>query len=170
MKTPLLLSALFFLLIQSSHAQTQIPNPLIDYPAFLNNTQQIQPIRAARRLTEDEFLQAMHEFGVVLLDARSAAKFKLRHLQGAVNLTLPDFTADDLAKIIPTKGTKILIYCNNNFIGSKSAFPSKAPGASLNLSTFVTLATYGYDNVYELGPLLNVNTSKLPFEGDEVAK
>jgi hypothetical protein len=112
----------------------------------------------------------MSEPGVVVLDARSAAKFKLRHLRGAVNLSLPDFTAAELAKFIPSTDTKILIYCNNNFLGSDGAFPSKAPAASLNISTYVNLATYGYTNVYELGPLINVKTSKLPFEGDEVSK
>jgi hypothetical protein len=63
-----------------------------------------------------------------------------------------------------------LIYCNNNFLGSDGAFPSTAPAASLNISTYVNLATYGYTNIYELGPLINVKTSKLPFEGDEVSK
>jgi len=130
----------------------------------------VDAIRAAHRLTEAQFLQAMAEPGVVLLDARSAAKFKLRHLKGAVNLSLPDFTADDLAQTIPAKGTKVLIYCNNNFLGSPVAFASKAPAASLNISTFVNLYTYGYTNVYELGPLVNVKSTALPFEGTEVSK
>jgi hypothetical protein len=34
----------------------------------------------------------------------------------------------------------------------------------------VTLHTYGYTNVYELGPLLDVKTSRLPFEGEEASK
>jgi hypothetical protein len=63
----------------------------------------------------------------------------------------------------------VLIYCNNNFLGSPASFPSKAPGASLNISTFVNLTTYGYTNVYELGPLVDVKSTKLPFEGDEVS-
>jgi len=87
-----------------------------------------------------------------------------------VNLSLPDFTADDLAQTIPAKGTKVLIYCNNNFLGSPVAFASKAPAASLNISTFVNLYTYGYTNVYELGPLVNVKSTALPFEGTEVSK
>ena len=141
----------------------------MDIP-FLNNAEKVKAVRESRRLTEDQFLQAMSEPGVVVLDARSAAKFKLRHLRGAVNLSLPDFTAAELAKLIPSTDTKILIYCNNNFLGSDGAFPSTAPAASLNISTYVNLATYGYTNIYELGPLINVKTSKLPFEGDEVSK
>ena len=36
--------------------------------------------------------------------------------------------------------------------------------ASLNLSTFATLYMYGYKNVYELGPLVAIEKSKLEFE------
>ena len=105
----------------------------------------------------------------MLLDARSVVAYNMRHIVGAVNLSLPDFTADSLAQTIPTKGTKVLVYCNNNFLGSPAAFAPKSPAASLNISTFVNLTTYGYTNVYELGPLLDVHTSKLRFEGTEVA-
>ena len=170
MKTHLAIATAVSLLTFGAHAETQISNRLIDYSAFLNNAEKVKAVRESRRLTEDQFLQAMSEPGVVVLDARSAAKFELRHLRRAVNLSLPDFTAAELAKLIPSTDTKILIYCNNNFLGSDGAFPSKAPAASLNISTYVNLATYGYTNVYELGPLINVKTSKLPFEGDEVSK
>jgi hypothetical protein len=36
--------------------------------------------------------------------------------------------------------------------------------ASLNLSTYIALYTYGYRNIYELGPLLDINATRLPFE------
>ena len=169
MKTYFAIGLTFLLLVHEGTAQ-QITNRLINYPAFLENARQANVLRQSRRLTEDQFLQMMAEPGVVLLDARSASKFKLRHLKGAVNLSLPDFTAEELNKIIPTKNTKVLIYCNNNFLGSPVSFPSKAPGASLNISTFVNLTTYGYTNVYELGPLVDVKTTKLPFEGTETLK
>jgi len=169
MKTYFAIGLTFLLLVHEGTAQ-QITNRLINYPAFLENARQANVLRQSRRLTEDQFLQMMAEPGVVLLDARSASKFKLRHLKGAVNLSLPDFTAEELNKIIPTKNTKVLIYCNNNFLGSPVSFPLKAPGASLNISTFVNLTTYGYTNVYELGPLVDVKTTKLPFEGTETLK
>jgi hypothetical protein len=59
----------------------------------------------------------------------------------------------------------VLIYCNNNFENEPEAFPSKFARASLNIYTFNTLYSYGYTNVYELGPLLDITKSKLPFEG-----
>jgi hypothetical protein len=80
-------------------------------------------------------------------------------------LSLPDVTAEELAKIIPDKSARILIYCNNNFVNEPTALPAKAITASLNLYTFNTLYSYGYTNVYELGPLLDVKKSALTFEG-----
>ena len=170
MKIHIVLSILFTVLVQSASAQAQITNRLIDYSTYLNDAQRVKSIRESHRLTEGGFMKVMSEPGVVLLDARSASKFALRHLKGAVNLSLPDFTATELSKIIPSKDTKILIYCNNNFSGSPASFPSKAAGASLNISTFVTLTTYGYTNIFELGPLIDVKTSKLPFAGNEAGK
>ena len=41
----------------------------------------------------------------------------------------------------------------------------KAVDAALNLSTFITLFDYGYRDGYELAPLLDLETSKLEFEG-----
>jgi rhodanese-related sulfurtransferase len=145
-----------------------IPNKQIDYPGFERIVIATGPEREAHRLTEQQFLAEIKTPGTVVLDARSASKYALRHIKGAVNLPFTEFTADTLASVIPSKSTKILIYCNNNFMGNQSAFPSKAVTASLNVSTFTSLKSYGYTNIYELGPLLDVETTSLPFEGTEV--
>jgi hypothetical protein len=145
-----------------------IPNSQIDYPGFQKIVIASGPERESHRLTEQQFLAEMGAPGTVVLDARSASRYTLRHIKGAVNLPFTEFTADTLASVIPSKGTKILIYCNNNFVGSQSAFPTKAVTASLNVSTFTSLKSYGYTDIYELGPLLDVKTTSLPFEGTEV--
>lgn len=81
---------LMLLLALACNAQT-IPNPLINYPAFLDNAKQANALRQSHRLTEDQFLNKMADSGVVVLDARSAAKYQLRHLKGAVNLSFPTY-------------------------------------------------------------------------------
>jgi rhodanese-related sulfurtransferase len=149
-------------------ADETIPNRLIDYAGFQKIVETSRQERESRRLTEDQFIASMKEQGAVVLDARSASKYQLRHIQGAVNLPFTDFTAGSLAGVLPTKDTKILIYCNNNFTGDQVALISKAPAASLNLSTYTSLKAYGYDNIYELGPLLDVNKTRIPFVGSEV--
>ena len=85
------------------------------------------------------------------------------HINGALNLSFPDITVESLNRVLPDKNTRILIYCNNNFVGDQQAFPTKMVTASLNLSTYIALYTYGYRNVYELGPLLQIDKSKLEF-------
>ena len=147
---------------------SRISNPLVDFAGHKEAVLAVEKLRSTRVVTETEFLRLAREPGTVVLDARSAAMFQRLHLKGAVNLSFPDFTTDTLARVIPAKTTRVLIYCNNNFTGSPSAFPSKRAEIALNLSTYVALHAYGYDNVFELGPLLDVKTTQLPLEGAEV--
>ena len=148
-----------------SVASSRIPNPMIDYPGFQRGVDDVGKVREERRITEAEFLEMASDPDTIIFDARSDAKFELLHVKGAKHLSLPDVTAAELGKIIPAKQTRILIYCNNNFANEPTALPGKAPPASLNLYTFNTLYSYGYKNVYELGPLIDIRTTKIPFEG-----
>ena len=103
------------------------------------------------------------EPGTVVLDARSRDKYDELHVNGAINLPFPDIAIESLKATIPDKDTRILIYCNNNFANAEGAFPAKIARASLNLSTYIALYSYGYRNVYELGPLVELRQSKLEF-------
>ena len=147
-------------------ADTRAPvaNPAIDMEGFLRVSREAAQHRATRRVTEEEFLRMSREPGTVVLDARSREKYDELHVKGAINLSFPDIAVESLARTIPDKATRILIYCNNNFANAEGPFPTKAPSASLNLSTYIALYNYGYRNVYELGPLIDVAKSRLPFE------
>jgi rhodanese-related sulfurtransferase len=163
------LLASLLLLTPVLHAADEIQNPRIDYRGFRKIAADVQPIREARRVTERQFAEMAADPDTIVLDARSADKFALRHIRGAVSLPFTDFTGDALARVIPKKTTRILIYCNNNFRGDRVAMADKRAPASLNISTYIALATYGYTSVYELGPLLDVRTTTLPFAGTEVS-
>jgi hypothetical protein len=143
----------------------EIPNPAIDMAGFLSTAEAAAEHRRTHRVSEEEFLRLRAEPGTLVLDARSAARYAQLHVEGAVNLSFPDITVDSLAALAADKNTRILIYCNNNFSGAPEPFPTKMASASLNLSTFITLYDYGYRNVYELGPLVDVQDSRLPFAG-----
>ena len=103
--------------------------------------------------------------GTVILDARSKERYDQLHIRDAVNLSFPDIAFDSLARIFPDKEVRILIYCNNNFINAQQPFPAKIASAALNPSTYAALYNYGYRNVYELGPLLEMRTARIRFEG-----
>ena len=146
-------------------AQAQkIPNPLIDYSAFEKGVELVGLTREKFRVAESEFVRMSRDPETVILDARSSEKFALLHVAGAKNLSLPDITAEELERVIPSKSTRVLIYCNNNFLNEPNAFPSKDLSASLNVYTMNVLFAYGYANVYELGPLIDIRKSLIPFE------
>lgn len=168
MKT--IISTLTIILITSlsAGAKEPIKNPLIDYAGFEQIVVDSKSARESKRLTEKEFLAAIDSGDYVLLDARSKRNYDARHITGAINLPFTEFTAETLASIIPEKSSKILIYCNNNFLGDQNFFASKSLRASLNVNTQSSLRAYGYENIYELGPLLNVNKTLLSFSGSHL--
>jgi len=165
MKRTLILAIAIVCSIQFADAQKKpaISNPNIDMQGYLKVAAEAAEYRESRRLTEAEFISMSREPGTIILDARSREKYESLHIKGAINLSFPDITVESLHRVLPDKDTPILIYCNNNFVGEEKAFPTKMVTASLNLSTYIALYTYGYRNVYELGPLLDIKKSKLEF-------
>jgi hypothetical protein len=142
--------------------QQSVQNPAIDPADFLAGAAEAMAHRESHRIGERTFLRMMAEPGTVVLDARSREKFDQLHVDGAINLSFPDIAVAELERLLPDKDTRILIYCNNNFRNDERAFPSKLPSASLNLSTYAALYDYGYRNVYELGPNIDVKATALP--------
>jgi len=142
-----------------------IQNPSIDMPGYLAVAKEAAIYRESHRVSEEEFIRMSGEPDTIILDARSSEKFAELHIRGAINLSFPDIAIESLRQTIPSRNTRILIYCNNNFLGNRSAFASKIARASLNLSTFIALYSYGYRNVYELAPLIDIKATKLEFDG-----
>ena len=149
----------------SAQERKSLENPAIDMAAYLAVSAQAAEHRERHRVTEAEFQRMAREPGTIVLDARSKEMYDLLHVKGAINLSFPDITVASLQETLPDKGTRILIYCNNNFVNAERAFPTKRMDASLNLSTYIALYSYGYRNVYELGPLLDANTTQLELVG-----
>ena len=165
MKRALLAVILPLCLISAASGQSEPGrNPSIDMPGYLDVSREAAAHRQTRRVSEEDFMRMSREPGTVVLDARSRARYDELHVKGAVNLSFPDIAVDSLNKLFPDRNTRILIYCNNNFAGAEGPFPTKLPSASLNLATYIALYNYGYRNVYELGPLIDIKSSRLRFE------
>jgi hypothetical protein len=143
---------------------TALANPAIDMDGYLGVSREAAKHRETRLVSEEEFVRMSREPGTVVLDARSREKFEELHVKGAINLSFPDIAVESLAHTLPDKATRILLYCNNNFQNAPGPFPAKIARASLNLSTYIALYSYGYRNIYELEPLLDIRSSKLEFE------
>ena len=168
--------ALLFVILLSTTSAAQvvhtrhIPNKNIDFAGFAALTSQLQPLREAYRISEAEFIEMSKDDNTVVLDTRSAAQYAELHIKGAVHLNFSDITSDTLAANIPSPTTRILIYCNNNFENAARPFPTKKAVAALNIPTFVTLYAYGYQNLYELGPVVDPAASKIEFAGSALSE
>ncbi|MEI6084722.1 MAG: rhodanese-like domain-containing protein [Verrucomicrobiota bacterium] len=168
---------------------TNYPKAKVSFDDFKGLVAEVEPHRASRLVDLNTFLKMSKEPGVIILDSRSTFRFDRIHVKGASHLAFTDFTQDNLQKVIPSFETKILIYCNNNFDGNQKDFASKValPLAkpanaaatqfaaqakpimmALNIPTYINLFGYGYRNVYELNELVDVNDSRITFEGSIV--
>ena len=143
-----------------------IANPLVDTAGFRDSVSEADTLRVERRVGEAAFL-ALATPESVILDCRSRESFARLHVRGAVNLPFPDITANELARLIPSPDTRVLLYCNNNFAAAPAAFPEKVARAALNHHSFATLVAYGYRNVFELAPLVDVASTEILLEGDD---
>lgn len=165
------------------------PVSKVSFDDFKSIVANVEEHRSSRLIDFDTFLKMSKEPGVVILDTRSTFRFERIHVKGARHLSFSDFTQDNLANVIPSFDTTILIYCNNNFEGnetdftSKIALPRSSPSdpigeqfaaqekplmMALNIPTYVNLYGYGYRNVYELHELVNVRDPRIEFEGSIV--
>ena len=137
-------------------------SPLIDYAGFRDLTTEVQPVRSERLIPLSELKARATKTDVLILDARSAQAFAEGHITGAINLPLPDFTAESLGQVIGANPDReILIYCNNNFINNRRPVMTKALPLALNIQTFINLYGYGYKNVWELGEAVDMDDPRV---------
>ena len=154
----------------------------------------VEPHRAKRLVDLDAFLKMARQPGAIVFDSRSDFRYERIHVKGAKHLAFTDFTQANLAKVIASFDTTILIYCNNNFDGDQVDFATKVAVSlpaknvadnsiekqfaaqekpvmlALNIPTYINLYGYGYRNVYELHELVNVKDPRIEFEGSVVKK
>jgi hypothetical protein len=190
MKASIVAASVMLLATHAGLAQgTNYPKAKVSFDDFKALVAAVEPHRASRLIDLNTFIKMSKEPGVIILDSRSAFRFERIHVKGARHLAFTDFTQDNLAKVIPSFETTILIYCNNNFDGNQTDFASKValprPGPdeavatqfaaqakplmmALNIPTHVNLYGYGYRNVFELHELVKVADPRIEFEGSIV--
>ncbi|MBE2181364.1 MAG: DUF4184 family protein [Chthoniobacterales bacterium] len=107
------------------------PKAKVSFEDFKALVAEVEPHRAERLIDLDTFLKMSREPGVIILDSRSAFRYDRIHVKGAKHLAFTDFTQANLAKVIPSFDTTILIYCNNNFEGNPVDFATKMVAPNL---------------------------------------
>ncbi|MDF3129984.1 rhodanese-like domain-containing protein [Kiritimatiellaeota bacterium B1221] len=184
---------LLFLSIPLIHLfaeDTNYPTAKVDFQSYKDLVNVVEAHREKRLIDLNTFLKMSKKKDVIILDTRSKFRFDRIHVKGAVHLNFSDFTQANLAQLIPSPDTTILIYCNNNFEGNQRDFATKialpmmpevtpttqfAAQAkplmlALNVPTYLNLYGYGYHNVYELHELVNVEDPRIAFEGSIIDK
>ncbi len=151
------------LLMTAAPLAAQPANPLIDFNGFRALAGEVEPYREARLVGWEAFAALAAQPDVLILDARSESAFRAGHIAGAINLPLPDFTAERLARVIGAADRPILIYCNNNFRNDANPVMLKRIELALNIQTFINLYGYGYRNVRELGDVIDFNDPGIPW-------
>lgn len=92
-----------------------------------------------REITANKAKEMMDNQDVVVLDVRTEAEYRAKHIKDAVLIPLDQ--VEDLAEIeIPEKEQTILVYCRS---GQRSRVASQM------------LADLGYTNVYEFGGIID---------------
>lgn len=190
MKTLLQVTLLVFMMNCGNAQQTK--KALVDFNDLEDLMTEVKPHREKRLIDLNEFSKKSLEKSTVILDARSKEMYDKKHVKGAININFSDFTQDVLDQFFEQyagKNTQILIYCNNNFENqlatnlqdpyfmSKVVRPEiqrkekikieKPKTLALNIPTYLNLYGYGYKNVFELNELVDVNDTRIAFEGTD---
>ncbi|WP_282090337.1 rhodanese-like domain-containing protein [Aquimarina algiphila] len=168
-----------------SQKNREYPKAYVNFSFFEEVVKDAKLHRANRLISFAKFNKMSKNKNTIILDTRSKKMYDKMHIKGAVHLNFSDFTIETLSRIIPTKDTRILIYCNNNFeqkypfleafptkkISPKKTSPKNEPfpekTLALNIPTFINLFGYGYTNVYELDELLS-SDSAVELEGNRL--
>lgn len=81
----------------------------------------------------------MDRGGVVIVDVREPEEYKEGHVPGAKLLSLGTIDADTAARVIPSKGSEVLVYCRSGMRAKKGA---------------AKLVALGYRRIYDFGGIL----------------
>jgi hypothetical protein len=158
----------------------------VDFDYFEKVSASAKKHRSTRLIDFNMFTSYSKEENTIILDTRSKRMYDKMHIKGAVHINFSDFTQAYLTEIIPDTNTRILIYCNNNFLqedaflesfASKEYTPPTAEELlmtvntlALNIPTYINLYGYNYKNVFELSELVSSSHKLLEIEGMDAHK
>lgn len=115
-------------------AEPEFVPALVDFDYFLEVAQQAKAHRADRLVDFNTFLAMADQPNTIILDTRSKEHFDAMHIKGAIHLNYSGFNIYDLARLIPNKNTRILIYCNNNIDTDTEEGFANLPDENLKLN------------------------------------
>ncbi len=97
------------------------------------------------------------EGSVVLVDLRSPDEYAASHIKGAKNIPATELTDETLAKVIPFKTSRVVLYCSNNFQLSRKV--------ALTTMAYPVFKQLGYLNTLVLASSFSNDIAPLVLEG-----
>jgi len=128
-------------------------SPLVSFSQFETLADSVEHYRESRLISAQDFVAFGKEKNTIILDTRSKKFFAQKHVKGAINLPFADFTQESLEALIPNKNTKILIYCNNNFMADEYF--------SVEDRSFASKVSYDYKTMLSYSVLLNLRNTPI---------
>lgn len=92
----------------------------------------------AKVIGADEAKKMLKNKNTILIDVRESDEFKAGHIPSALSIPLGTINSNN--KLLPSKDKTIIVYC---YSGSRSKSAAKK------------LVKLGYNNVYDLGGIMN---------------
>lgn len=119
-----------------------------DDKKYFKNWDKIDEIRQERQIHYTKIPEILKKEDALILDVRSKEDYDCGHIKGAKNLSLTDITEKTLPQIVPSKQTKIIIYCEKTLWANRRNIPATQ-------ISFPIIYELGYENVYEIEPVMD---------------
>jgi len=123
----------------SQEAQKIDPRTILKPDEYTQKINQID--WKAHNVNLDTFLKWRKDKNTIVVDLRHITAYQRKHIEGAIHLG-SDISEVKLAKIVPDKETRILLYCDNSLYMTRMLALT-----TLSLPQFIML---GYENTYML--------------------
>lgn len=114
---------------------------------YLRRAIEIQFSQKQRTIGLTPFLDITQNSKPVILDIRGKEAYECSHIEGAININVSDITTRSLAKIIPSKETEVIIYCDMSFWTEEMWMSRRVALFDL---TYPLIHVLGYENLYSL--------------------
>ncbi len=118
------------------------------YDFALNNQPNIASFELVSKWLQEET--------VILIDLRSSSDFEKSHISGAISIPATELTEKSLRQVIPSKESRVVTYCDNNFSLSRKV--------ALTTIADPTIKQLGYKNTFILQSSLSNKISPLSLE------
>jgi hypothetical protein len=141
---------------EENQSRQEMLKQLIPTDDYFKKSVEINKLRQTRQVSTSELLGMLDDKNTVILDVRGDEDFRQMHIRGSKHLSLSDMTAATLAKAVPSKTTRIVLYCDTALI----PYPTRR--VAVSAQAYPLIYQHGYEILFEVGQLWKSDWFSLP--------